>query len=247
MLLTVCVNGARTPEEHPALSADPDVVAADAACAVAAGAHDVHLHPQDADGRDSLRGEDVARWLAAFRAAVPGVALSVTTGPWAAGAAEERLSAVEAWTVLPDLATVNWHEEGAEELAALLLSRGVGVEAGLWTPEAAREWTRSPLAPSCRRALVEVPDLPAGRIRAAAQAIVAELDGVAPHLPLQLHGEERSTWSAVLLALEIGADTRIGLEDTLTCADGTVAASNAELVRRCRDFLGLEEQGEDRR
>jgi uncharacterized protein (DUF849 family) len=56
----------------------------------------------------------------------------VTTGLWAVPDEKQRLSAVKAWTELPDFASVNWHEPGADELADVLLTRGVGVEAGLF-------------------------------------------------------------------------------------------------------------------
>lgn len=39
--------------------------------------------------------------------------------------------------MLPDFASVNWHEDGADEVAAALLEIGVGVEAGLWHVDAA--------------------------------------------------------------------------------------------------------------
>lgn len=239
MLLTLCPNGARTPDTHPALSADPEVLAADSAGAVAAGAAEVHVHPKDAEGRDSLRAEDLSRWLRAFRTACPEVPLGVTTGAWAAGSAQERLTQVRRWRELPDLASLNWHEEGAEELAALLIEREVRIEAGLWGAEAARAWVRSPYAAACHRVLVEIPDLPAEQARLVAEEILGVLDDSGHGVPVLLHGEERSAWPGVLLAREHGLDTRIGLEDTLTLPDGTDAPSNAELVLQCRAVLGL--------
>lgn len=238
MLLTVCVNGARLPSAHPALSADPEVLARDASRAIAAGADEVHLHPKDLDGHDSLRGEDVARWLEVFRRVLPGVRLGVTTGLWAADGPAERLALVRSWETLPDLASVNWHEEGSAQLARHLLERGVDVEAGLWTAEAAEAWARSPLAPHCHRVLVELPDVPAGQLRPAAEGIRTALIAASHRRPLLLHGEERSAWPGVLLALEAGADTRIGLEDTLTGPGGAPVGSNAELLTLCREFLG---------
>ncbi|MGV2903660.1 3-keto-5-aminohexanoate cleavage protein, partial [Microbacterium sp. AGC62] len=98
MLLQACINGARGPAEHPWLSLDPGVVADDAARAVAAGARDVHVHPKDAAGRDSLAADDVARWVWAVRQAAPGVPVGVTTGEWAEPDVERRLAAIESWT-----------------------------------------------------------------------------------------------------------------------------------------------------
>lgn len=239
MLLTLCPNGDRATDAHPALSSDPETLAADSAAAVAAGAAEVHLHPKDAGGRDSLRAEDLSRWLRAFWSICPQVPLGVTTGAWATGGAQERLSQVRRWRELPDLASLNWHEEGAEDLAALLIEREVGIEAGLWGVEAAQAWVRSPHAAACHRVLIELPDLPAEQVRDLAEEILTVIDGSGHGLPVLLHGEERSAWPGVLLARELGLDTRIGLEDTLTLPDGTDAASNTELVLQCRALLRL--------
>lgn len=232
-MLTVCVNGARLPEEHPALPSDPAVLARDAAASITEGAAEVHLHPKDAEGRDSLAPADLERWLSAFRTRLPGVPIRITTGAWP-GSVGERLASVSAWGALPDLASLNWHEDGAEELAARLLARGVGIEAGLWTVGAARTWAASPHAAACFRVLIEVPDVPESEVRSVAEEMLDVVQGTGLRIPVLLHGEERSTWPAAQLARELGLATRIGLEDTLTRPDGRPAASNAELVALCR-------------
>jgi uncharacterized protein (DUF849 family) len=231
MLLQACVNGARDPAEHPWLSADASVVADDAARAVAAGAHEVHVHPKDAAGRDSLAPADVARWVWAVRAAHPGFPVGVTTGAWAEPEVERRLAAIEAWTELPDHASVNWHEAGADEVAALLLRRGVGVEAGLWDAAGFEVWKRSPVRGECLRVLIELPDEPAETVRDHAEAMIAHVELEEPGIPILLHGEEGSTWPVFDLAVELGLDSRIGLEDTLLLPDGSTAPGNAALVR----------------
>ena len=87
--------------------------------------------------------------------------------------------------------------------------------------------------------LPDLPDLPAEQARDLAEEILAVIDDSGHGLPVLLHGEERSAWPGALLARELGLDTRIGLEDTLTLPDGTDAASNTELVMHCRTLLGL--------
>lgn len=231
MLLQACVNGARDAVEHPWLSADATVVADDAARAVAAGAHEVHVHPKDATGRDSLAADDVARWVWAIRAASPGVPVGVTTGAWAEPDVARRLAAIEAWTELPDHASVNWHEAGADEVAALLLRRGVAVEAGLWDAAGFEVWKRSPMRGDCLRVLIELPDEPAQTVRDHAEAMIAHVELEEPGLPILLHGEEGSTWPVFDLAVELGVASRIGLEDTLFLPDGSTAPGNAALVR----------------
>lgn len=212
-MLQACLNGGRTRQEHPAVPVTADELAADAAAAVAAGAGALHVHPRDADGRESLADTDVGAALLAIRAAV-GVPLGVSTGAWIGG---DPVAAVRAWTVLPDFASVNVHEDRAAEVAAALLGLGIGVEAGVWSPGAVA------LVPDgCLRVLLEVQegDDPTPLVDAARC-----LDA-----PLLLHGEGTGAWSVLDEAMRRGLDTRIGLEDTLVLPDGTPAAGNAELV-----------------
>jgi hypothetical protein len=126
--------------------------------------------------------------------------------------------------VLPDHASVNWHEDGAEELAAALLSRGVAVHAGIFSgTEAAARLRRSPLLGRIDRILAEIVP-PATDV----DELLASLPGLAPIL---LHGEESAAWPVLRRAQALGLDTRIGFEDTLLLPDGTYAPSNAHLVR----------------
>lgn len=140
MLLKACLNGARHPREHPALPVTPNELAQDAARVRAAGADAVHLHVKDDGGEDTLDGDALAAVLAAVRSSVPGLPIGVTTGAWAEVDSSRRVGAVSDWTSLPDFASVNWHEEGAEQVASVLLERGVEVEAGLWHADAVRAW-----------------------------------------------------------------------------------------------------------
>ena len=156
MLLKACLNGPRRPGDHPALPVTPTELAAAAAAAVAAGAGALHVHPKDGSGADTLDAAAVAAAVTAVRAAAPGTPVGVTTGAWAAADPAARRAAVRGWTVLPDFASVNWHEPGSTELAADLLDRGVGVEAGLWTPDAVRAWLAWPERDRCLRVLLEV-------------------------------------------------------------------------------------------
>jgi uncharacterized protein (DUF849 family) len=162
-VLTACLNGARRPAAHPALPVTAAQLAADAARVAARGAGAVHLHVKDDAGADTLAAGPLAEVLPAVRARVPGLPVGVTTGAWAAPDPAGRLAAVRSWTVLPDSASVNWHEPGAEEVAALLLDHGVGVEAGLWTPEAVRAWRASHLRDRWTRSSSSCPTVPARR------------------------------------------------------------------------------------
>lgn len=239
--MQVCLNGSRTAADGAVVPLTPEATAASAAGAVAAGATEVHVHPRTPCGRESMSPRVVAATVEAVRARVP-VPVGVTTGAWAEPDPTARRARVRGWTVLPDVASVNWHEPGAEELAATLLERGVGVEAGIWSgTDGAARFTASPLASRVLRVLAEVTD-PAPRTAArSARALLAEL-GDAHGRPVLVHGAEGGAWAVLRLAGRLGLATRIGLEDTMALPDGERARSNAQLVAE-----GLAQYGVGRR
>lgn len=229
-----CINGARTPDQHPELPVSPQQLADAAVAAHAAGAKAVHLHPKTADGVDSLAPDTVAAAVTAVRHAVPGLPLGVTTGFWALPDPQRRLEAVESWTVWPDFASVNWHEPGSVELVQLLLSRGIGVEIGIFHAEAADSWARSEVAPHCLRVMIE---LGADGDTETADDLLARIRSASSPAPILLHGLDESCWPLLAHAGERGLQTRIGLEDTVLMPDGSTAPGNAELVTAAWDVL----------
>ena len=238
MLLKACLNGPRSPAEHPALPISPKALARDVALVATAGVGAVHFHAKNAAGFDTLEADDLAAALVAARAVRPAVPLGVTTGAWAVADPKERAMLVRTWSVLPDFASVNWHEPGAEALTAALLERGVGVEAGLWHEQAVGAWSASPHRDDCFRVLLELPDgLNATDSRRKADALLAAVgEEVRDQSRLRVHGEGSSCWPAVRYAAECGLATRIGLEDTLELPDGSIAPDNLALVRAARDI-----------
>ena len=222
-----CINGARTPDQHPNLPVTPDQLAAEALAAHQAGAKAVHMHPKTADGVDSLEPAVVDAAVSAVRHAVPGLPLGVTTGYWALPDEKHRYGAVEAWTVLPDFASVNWHEPGAEELAELLLSRGVGVEAGIFHAEAAATWAASEFAAHCMRVMIE---LQGDGDTDTADDLLSQVMAAGSPAPVLLHGLDESCWPLLEHAGRRGVQTRIGLEDTVRLPDGSSPSGNADLV-----------------
>jgi uncharacterized protein (DUF849 family) len=229
-----CINGARTPESHPSLPVTPEQLAVAAVAAHGAGAKAVHMHPKTADGIDSLLPEDVDAAVSAVRHAAPGLPLGVTTGFWALPDPDARLRAVDGWTVLPDFASVNWHEPGSEELARLLLSKGLGVEVGIFHAEAAESWAASEMAEHCMRVMIE---LPSDADTATADDLLSQVLAVGSPAPTLLHGFDESCWPLLEHAGLRGVQTRIGMEDTLRLPDGSAAPDNAALVSAAVQLL----------
>src|SRR4051794_645272 len=93
-MLQVCLNGARSRIECAHLPVTAEELAAAALEAVRAGAEDIHLHPKDSSGADTMEPACVDAVVAAVRAAVPGIRVGVTTGAWTAHDAQERVAHV---------------------------------------------------------------------------------------------------------------------------------------------------------
>ena len=230
MLIEAALNGGRTRAEHPHVPCSPEEMAAAARETVAAGAGAAHFHVRAADERESLDADDVARAVSAVREAIPGVPFGVSTGLWMVRDARERHEKVAAWRTFPDFASVNFNEEGGIALADLLLSKGMGVEAGLGSVLATEKFLESKLAARCRWVLLE----PEQQEMDAALEVVGKIEemlrGAGIALPVILHGVGRTAWEWIDVAARRGYGTRIGLEDVLTLPDGSEAKGNGELV-----------------
>jgi uncharacterized protein (DUF849 family) len=233
MLIKACLNGGTTREQHPAVPRTPDELAADARDAVRAGAGAIHVHPRDPSGHETVEPAPVLAAVAAVRAAVPGTPVGVTTGIWTVdGDTARRLALVAQWTGddRPDFASVNLCEPGPDELAALLASLGIPVEAGLWTADDADRLAASAFGRAVIRVLIEPQDGDPDAAVAAAARIEDALTRHGFELPAVHHGYGTATWHVIEAALRLGRDIRVGLEDTTVLPDGSMAVGNGELV-----------------
>jgi uncharacterized protein (DUF849 family) len=218
-------------------------LARDTALAVELGVGAVHVHIKDHAGIDTFGGAELSVALTAIRAVAPTIPIGVTTGAWALPDPAARVAAIRSWSVVPDFASVNWHEDGADVVAAVLLDRCVGVEAGLWHADGIDAWLASPHRDQCLRVLIELPDGldDAGTVTEADRLLDRWRTGTsgssAARLPIVLHGEGSSCWPALRHAARLRFHSRIGLEDTLKIPDGSLALDNAALVRAAFEIL----------
>jgi uncharacterized protein (DUF849 family) len=158
-VIKACLNGDRTRRSHRRVPLTPGELARAAADAVAAGAFLVHVHPRDEAGRETLAARHVVDAVVAIRAATPGLRVSVSTRDGIVDSPARKLAAVSDWPSPdlggPDCASVNWHEDGALEVADSLRESRIGVEAGIWTPDAARRFAATSWPRRVERVLVE--------------------------------------------------------------------------------------------
>jgi len=152
-----------------------------------------------------------------------------------------RLALVEAWTELPDLVTANQGEGGIVELCELLVTRGIGIEAGLLSLDDAQRFVATGIASRCIRAMVEPLDADpdtAVEHAAAIEQLLADA-GVSPE---QVHhGDGIASWAVNLRAIPRGHGIRTGLEDTPVLPDGRTAEGNSDLVAAAASMLGRHE------
>jgi uncharacterized protein (DUF849 family) len=188
-MLQACLNGDRDRRFHAAISLTPLELAADAKAV--AGAQQLHVHPRDADGRESLDPDDTARALDAIRASVPGIAVGVSTGWWIAPRGRARQQHIRAWQVLPDYVSINLIEEDAPEIIDLVLGKGIGVEAGLWSATDAERFVADRNARHCLRVLIEINEQEFSAGLQVAREIIEILDRAEIRLPRLLHGFEK--------------------------------------------------------
>jgi uncharacterized protein (DUF849 family) len=217
-----CLNGGRSRAEHPALPLTPAELARDALAARRAGAFAVHVHPRDARGAETLDARACDAAVAAIRSAAGALPVGLSTAETIDRDPFARAAAVGAWRERPDFVSVNVAELGWAGIVRAALHAGIAIEAGLASPRDAEVLASSPFAHQLLRALVEVRD------GAAEAAAIGEL--IPANIPQLWHGYGERTWEVLAAAAAGGHDVRVGLEDVITLPDGSVAASNAELV-----------------
>jgi len=238
VLIQAALNGGTTRADHQRVPLSPAELADEALSAQRAGARALHLHPRDPSGKQTLEPRHVLAAVAAVRAAT-GLPVGVTTGIWTVdGGVQRRLDLVAGWTGpdRPDYASINMSEPGTGELADLLTSLDIGIEAGVWSPGDARLLAASGFRDRILWVLMEPTDRrPAGAVASAAET-AAELARRGITARQVRHGYDLATWDVLRAAVAAGQDIRVGLEDTLVLPDGSAAAGNGDLVAAAADL-----------
>lgn len=227
MLVGAALNGER---DHPAAPRSPAQLAVAARSAVDAGAGVLHLHPFGPDGRQTLEPGRCAEAILAVRAACPDVPVSLSTSADIEPDPAKRLELIGGWEVQPDLVTANQGEAGIVEVCELLLSRSVGIEAGLLCHTDAEAFVRSDIPRYAHRVLIEPLDADPHTACDHAARMESILAAADIGLPQMHHGVGVASWAVNECALPRGHDIRTGIEDTAQLPDGTDAADNAALV-----------------
>ncbi|EJN03434.1 3-keto-5-aminohexanoate cleavage protein [Phyllobacterium sp. YR531] len=236
-MLQACLNGARMRDYHPAVPFSAAELAKDARLVVAAGARELHIHPRGPDGRETLDRVIVAHTLQTIRKAVPSIPIGLSTQWSIKPTGKARHEPIRRWNVLPDYVSINLTEEDADDLMSLILSKGIGVEAGLWSISDAERFVRLNDAKSCLRVLIEILEQDIEEGLKVSNGIQNVLKNAGINLPILLHGDEASVWPIYREAVAKGFDSRIGLEDCNRLPSGQIASGNAELIQATSNLV----------
>jgi uncharacterized protein (DUF849 family) len=233
-VLQLALNGSRPADAHPALPVLARHLARDARAVARLGISAVHVHPRDPDAQETLDPMHVGDAVAAIRAEVPSMEISVTTGRWIEPDPRRRIEAVLAWGHLgvgkPDTCSINVHEKGWVAVCEAAASVGIGIELGVWTSGDAVTLRTNGIPVGTTRVLAESTVSDPETAVAEAVRIMRAL-GTEVNVPVLLHGEEDGAWPVLEYALRMGSDTRIGFEDVLVRPDGWLATGNDDLAK----------------
>lgn len=239
-MIQAALNGSRRCDEHPGIPCTAEELARDGAACVAAGASELHIHPRDSDGLETLDPLTIYAVCRVVRESAR-VPVGVSTGAWIEPDLEKRLALIRSWFG-PDYASVNCAEEGAVTVMQTLIAAGIGVEVGIGHPEEIEIFARSMLIFSSGivRILIEpsgeeLADEVEARKRFA--AIHSALDRLGTMNPRLQHTNGPLAWYGVRDARRRGWDTRIGFEDTLAGPRSKRVSSNAELVSAAVEII----------
>ena len=246
----VAPNGARrTKADHPALPMTlPEIVETARACH-RAGADGLHLHLRDAEGRHILDAGLYREALAELRGAVPDLGLQITTE--AVGLfqpAHQRQLALDAGADMVSAAiremTTDTEDATARDFYADCAARGIAIQHILYDPA-----DFDILARVLPRDLLRADDLQLifvlGRYTrdqesdpADLRPFVAQLSarGLSPDWAVCAFG--RGETACLVEAHRAGGKIRVGFENSLWHADGTLARDNADRVAAVIDACG---------
>lgn len=246
--LMVAPNGARrTRADHPAIPLTLAETLATARTCRTAGADGLHLHLRDAEGRHLLDAGAYREALAEFARAMPGFAVQITTEAAGIYAPDvQRKVGLGSGASLVSVSTREMLRDGEAEARAFYeacAERGIALQHILYDSADADR-----LAAALPERLFHAPDLQVifvlGRYSATSDSDPADLDpflgwmadrALSPDWAVCAFG--RGETESLLRAARHGGKFRVGFENSLYRADGTIARDNAERVAEMQALL----------
>lgn len=236
--LMVAPNGARRGRgDHPQLPVTAQQTAETAAACFAAGAHALHLHVRDDEGRHSLDAGRYREALDAVRESAPAMAVQITTESAGFYDVAAQFACLKA--LRPAAASVSVREMARDaDLAArayaLCAEAGTQVQHILYGPDCIsqlRTWYQDGTVPGAMRDAIFVLGAYNPPVLARPEGLSVFQDAVADlHLNWAVCAFGQHEQACLLAAVAAGGDARIGFENNIETPQGGLLADNAASV-----------------
>ncbi len=234
--------GRRTKADHPAIPLTPEELALTARGCLDAGAAMIHVHVRNEDGSHLLDAGAYRAAIASIRSVVGDrMVVQITSEALGIYSPAEQIAVVKAVRpqavslALRELVPDETHEAAFAGLLSWAAREEVLPQVILYSPEEAVR-----LADMRQRGLLSRDDIPVlyvlGRYTPGQTSLPRDLlTFLAPDMPAFAHWSVcafgRHEAACVTAAALLGGHVRVGFENNLELPDGTIATSNADLVR----------------
>ncbi|MDX1417394.1 MAG: 3-keto-5-aminohexanoate cleavage protein [Candidatus Promineifilaceae bacterium] len=260
-IITAALTGVLTTrDQSPAIPYGPEEIAEEARRSVEAGASIVHIHARQDNGLPAYDVETYARIDREVRRRCPDVIINYSTGAMGIPAAE-RVQHIK--SLKPDLAALNMgsmnyaiYSPKAKKFYHDHVFANPFKEIRYFLEAMNDAGTRPEM--ECfdtghinnTRPLIDLGVLQPpyqfslimgvlGGIPATTKNLVHQVDQLPPHSYWQVIAVSRKQWPMVAAAITMGGNVRVGLEDNLYLADGSLARSNGECVAAAAELVRL--------
>ncbi len=243
LIITVAVCGAEvTRNDTPYIPITPEEIAQQTYEAYLVGASIVHLHVRDENGNPTQDAQIFQKVVRLIREKCPDIIIQVSTGGAVWMSPEERLQSLEA---NPDMATlttgtVNFGNDVfmnsmpmVERFARAMKEKGIMPEFECFDLGHINNAMQL-----VKKGLVEghlhfdfVMGVPGG-IAANARNLVAMVDSLPAGATWTVAGIGKYEFPMAAMAIAMGGNVRVGMEDNIYIEKGVLARSNAELVEK---------------
>lgn len=240
MLIKIALNGARPKNQNKYIPQSLDEIGKEVKLLFENGHKVFHIHCYDGNGNESLKPEDVNNLVSSVKRISPEIQIGISSGDWIEPDLAKRKNYIKEWKNIPDFISVNIIEDDAVEIAELLISKGVKIEAGLNEKKAAEKLIESGLYKVCFRILIEPEPENLPEAIECINEIEEVLDKNRVEVPRLLHGFNSVAWDILREAKRRGYDSRIGMEDTIYLENGEPVKSNLELINYAQSILTSE-------
>jgi len=247
-VLCVAPNGARrTQADHPALPMRPAEIAREAAACAEAGANVIHLHVRDDSGRHSLDAHRYRDAVAAVKQRLGDrLLIQVTTEAVGLYTPQQQMALVR--ELRPEAASVALRELVPDDAALpdaarffeWALREGVALQFIVYGADEARRLVslarQGAVPQDAPNALFVLGRYSAGQ-RSTPTDLLSFLDGWPLEWPWSVCAFGATEAQCMAAAIGLGGHARVGFENNLHRADGSLASGNADLVGNVRELV----------